>query len=124
MDLFGNPSQNFGESRERVACEGSGDAVSELAALVEAMAARKCSAGQIANAVRDFARQAALNRATVAGGAGAPQAAGLVWIALDSPEWRAWAAVWRAAKGKNPPLDARGGWRFPARWPPSVEDRA
>jgi len=27
----------------------------------------------------------------------------LVWIALDSPEWRAWAAFWREMHGKTPP---------------------
>jgi hypothetical protein len=44
----------------------------------------------------------------------------LIWIALDTPEWRAWAAFYRRTKGKTPPLDMRGGWRFPSRFPPEV----
>ncbi len=44
----------------------------------------------------------------------APAAPG-VWVAADSPEWRAWLN----AKGvKSHPQDARGGWRFPSRRPP------
>lgn len=44
----------------------------------------------------------------------------LVWVALDTPEWRAWAAFYRSAKGKSPPLDRRGGWRFPSKLPPAT----
>ncbi len=40
-----------------------------------------------------------------------------VWVASDSPEGRAWVRVWRDTKGKSPPQDAKGGWRFPSRWP-------
>ena len=44
----------------------------------------------------------------------------LLWIALDAPGWREWSAFYRSTKGKTPPLDRRGGWRFPARFPPHV----
>jgi hypothetical protein len=40
----------------------------------------------------------------------------LIWIASGSPEWRAWTAH----RGKAPPLDRRGGWRFPTRFPPAM----
>jgi hypothetical protein len=49
-----------------------------------------------------------------------PSKPALVWISLDSPEWQAWAAFYLSTKGKTPLLDARGGWRFPARFPPSI----
>jgi hypothetical protein len=39
----------------------------------------------------------------------------LVWVACGSAEWTAWSRY----RGKSPPLDRRGGWRFPSRWPPS-----
>jgi hypothetical protein len=45
----------------------------------------------------------------------------LVWIALDAPGWKEWEAFYRATKGKSPPLDRRGGWRFPSGWPPSMQ---
>ncbi len=35
-----------------------------------------------------------------------------IWAGLDSPLWRKLAPVYRAATGRNPPLDARGGWFF------------
>lgn len=44
----------------------------------------------------------------------------MVWIAAGSPGWSAWSAHWRATKGKTPPMDARGGWRFPSPLPPAV----
>ncbi len=44
----------------------------------------------------------------------------LVWIALDTPEWRAWSAFYRATRGKTPPFDKLGGWRFPTRLPPRL----
>jgi hypothetical protein len=28
------------------------------------------------------------------------------------------AALYRATKGKTPPVDRKGGWRFPSRFPP------
>jgi hypothetical protein len=43
-----------------------------------------------------------------------------VWIEVDSPEWGQWAAWWRASKGKGPPVDSRGGWRFPSLSPPDA----
>lgn len=41
-----------------------------------------------------------------------------IWVPADLPEGRAWTRVWRATKGKSPPVDAKGGWRFASRWPP------
>jgi hypothetical protein len=46
-----------------------------------------------------------------------PPAAALVWIDAGTPEWRAWTIYRR----KTPPLDRRGGWRFPSRWPPTIQ---
>jgi hypothetical protein len=43
----------------------------------------------------------------------------LVWISFGSREWEAWAEFYRATRGKTPPQDMRGGWRFPSRWPPA-----
>lgn len=54
----------------------------------------------------------------------APPASSGVWIAADSPEGRAWAEHWRATRGKSPPMDARGGWRFPSLAPPNGEEIA
>jgi hypothetical protein len=47
-----------------------------------------------------------------------------VWIMKDSPDWTAWAGHWRATKGKSPPVDAKGGWRFPSQHPPAPIERA
>lgn len=44
----------------------------------------------------------------------------LVWIPYGSPEWNAWSAHYRASRGKTPPQDKRGGWRFPTPFPPST----
>lgn len=41
-----------------------------------------------------------------------------VWIGLDKPSWREWTAWRRATKGKSPPIDSQGGWRFPTLAPP------
>ncbi|MGJ0507011.1 MAG: hypothetical protein ACR652_07690 [Methylocystis sp.] len=41
----------------------------------------------------------------------------LVWIECGSPEW----AAWTRFRGRTPPLDRRGGWRFPSRWPPAMQ---
>jgi hypothetical protein len=41
----------------------------------------------------------------------------LVWVGLDETGWREWEAFWRATRGKTPPLDRKGGWRFPSRFP-------
>jgi hypothetical protein len=43
-----------------------------------------------------------------------------VWIASGSAEWEAWSAHWLATKGKRPPIDSKGGWRFPTLAPPEV----
>jgi hypothetical protein len=47
-----------------------------------------------------------------------------VWISATSPEWRPWADHWRATKGKSPPIDAKGGWRFPSLNPPEPQPLA
>jgi hypothetical protein len=40
----------------------------------------------------------------------------LVWIECGSREW----AAWTAYRGRSLPLDRRGGWRVPSRWPPAM----
>jgi hypothetical protein len=47
-----------------------------------------------------------------------------VWIGLDKAGWSEWAAFWRSTKGRSPPTDGRGGWRFPSPLPPSLEAAA
>jgi hypothetical protein len=47
-----------------------------------------------------------------------------VWIASGSAEWEAWSAHWRETKGKRPPIDAKGGWRFPTLAPPEIRAAA
>ncbi len=47
-----------------------------------------------------------------------------VWISATSPDWRAWSDHWRATKGKRPPVDAKGGWRFPSKCPPAPLEQA
>jgi hypothetical protein len=47
-----------------------------------------------------------------------------VWVSATAPEWRAWAEHWRATKGKSPPVDVKGGWRFPSRHPPAPLEQA
>jgi hypothetical protein len=62
-------------------------------------------------------------RYSASGGAaparGAPAEAG-VWVEAGSPEWGQWVTWWRTAKGKSPPIDSRGGWRFPSLTPPDA----
>jgi hypothetical protein len=48
----------------------------------------------------------------------------LVWIDYGTPEWWAWSNHWRATKGKSPPVDAKGGWRFPSLNPPEPQPMA
>jgi hypothetical protein len=93
-------------SRVRDAGEAGGGSVAELVALVERMAAEKRSVRQILEAVRAFKASPAI-----------PHAAEGVWLASGSPEWRAWSAY----RGRSPPIDRKGGWRFPSRLPPSRE---
>ncbi|HEY8065619.1 MAG TPA: hypothetical protein VIF40_12995 [Methylosinus sp.] len=54
--------------------------------------------------------------------AGPPQpsaavAAAGVWIEAGSTAWSAWTQHWLATKGKRPPIDGKGGWRFPSPMP-------
>jgi hypothetical protein len=56
-----------------------------------------------------------------------PAAAGAaagIWIKQGSAEWEAWSAHWRETKGKRPPIDAKGGWRFPTLAPPEIRAAA
>jgi hypothetical protein len=49
-----------------------------------------------------------------------PQSAGgdLVFVRIDTPQWRAWSAY----RGKPIPLNREGtGWHFPTEWPPNVQ---
>lgn len=41
----------------------------------------------------------------------------MVHIKQGTPQWKAWEEHWRATKGKSPPVDGNGGWRFPADYP-------
>jgi hypothetical protein len=43
-----------------------------------------------------------------------------VWLKQGSAEWSAWTDHWLATKGKRPPIDAKGGWRFPSVAPPEL----
>lgn len=43
-----------------------------------------------------------------------------VHIMSGTPEWDAWVAH----EGKSHPLDSKGGWSFPTRWPPKIEKAA
>lgn len=47
-----------------------------------------------------------------------PASESLVWVAYGTPAWNAWAAFYRTTRGKSPPQDRRGGWRFASKWPP------
>jgi hypothetical protein len=47
-----------------------------------------------------------------------------VWVKQGSAEWEAWSAHWQATKGKRPPIDAKGGWRFPTLAPPDIRAAA
>ncbi len=47
-----------------------------------------------------------------------------VWISATSPSWPGYADRYRAAKGKSPPVDAKGGWRFPPQCPPAPLEQA
>lgn len=116
MDLFTPTHPEIPKTRVRDACE----AAREIAAMVEGMSARKASARQIVEAVRDFAARLAVEarHELAVETEDSSDPAGPVWIASGSPEWRAWAAFWRATKGKGPPIDRRGGWRFPSLTPP------
>jgi hypothetical protein len=48
----------------------------------------------------------------------------LIWIDYGTPEWWAWSNHWRATKGKSPPVDTKGGWRFPSLTPPEPQPMA
>lgn len=42
-----------------------------------------------------------------------------VWISATAPDWAAWARIFRLKRGKSPPIDSRGGWRFPVQFRPT-----
>jgi hypothetical protein len=48
----------------------------------------------------------------------------LVWIEYGSPEWWPWSNHWRETRGKTPPTDVKGGWRFPSQYPPAPLEQA
>ena len=56
-------------------------------------------------------------------GYGAPKTGAMsepvsVFVRVDTPQWRAWAAH----RGKPIPLNAKGtGWHFPSEWPPAAQ---
>ena len=119
MDLFTHDrlgtdpqTRNFQKTRERDAHthvrEDEGRTMADLVRMVETMAARRCSVNQILEAVRAFNERSATIPAST------------VWISASAPEWRAWASYWRETKGRTPPQDKRGGWRFPSRIPPAI----
>jgi len=85
-----------------------GETMADLVAMVEQMAARRCSVNQVVAAVREFYEQSATIPAQS------------IWISATSPEWREWETFWRTTKGRTPPTDKRGGWRFPSRTPPAI----
>jgi hypothetical protein len=47
-----------------------------------------------------------------------PRAQGQVWLRGDDARFKAWDRHLQASRGKGAPTDARGGWLFPAEWPP------
>ena len=83
--------------------------MAELVKMIEQMAARRCSVRQILEAVREFYERSATSPAPS------------VWISASAPEWREWSAFWKATKGRTPPTDKRGGWRFPSKIPPAMK---
>lgn len=46
------------------------------------------------------------------------------YVLRETPQWEAWDAHYRQTKGRSPPCDARGGWHFPAEWPPPTSATA
>ncbi len=62
-------------------------------------------------------------QAAPAPGANAPRVA-TVWISATSPEWSDYADRYRAAKGRSPPVDANGGWRFSPQCPTAPLEQA
>ena len=43
------------------------------------------------------------------------------YAAFGSPELEAWDAYARMTRGRDNPKDKRGGWSFPTRWPPKLD---
>ncbi len=86
------------------------DDLGQIIAGVEAIVSQRGTARQILAYLRAYAEEI---------GATPPATTGLVWIAADSPQGRAWAAWWVVNKSRHgPPRDQRGGWFFPSPWPP------
>jgi hypothetical protein len=56
--------------------------------------------------------EALAKRAPATAASGPPK----VHVMSGTPEWDAWVAH----EGKSHPADAKGGWYFPARWPPAT----
>jgi hypothetical protein len=92
------------------------------------VAGAKAYAASVAGRERRFVMSAARWLAEERWPAAAPAATvprvEMVWVSATSPEWRAWADRWRASKGKSPPVDAKGGWRFPLQYRPAPLENA
>ncbi|WP_036262665.1 hypothetical protein [Methylocapsa aurea] len=75
---------------------------------------------------RFMARDAETKRArgVAAPGAGKADIPTGIWVRRDSPQGDAWWTYARAATGRSPPIDKRGGWHFATEWPPAVTSAA
>jgi hypothetical protein len=85
-----------------------------------ATAYRIATKGRSARYVMSARRWLADSRWRDSSPASGPSSAPLVWIAYGSKEWNAWDYHFRMTRGKSPPQDRRGGWRFPSRTPPAM----
>ncbi len=122
------PKRGGGDDAMAPARAAFGRAVAKGADAAELVAAAKAYAAAVAGRERRFVASAPrwLSeerwRATAAA---RPPAEALaeplgVWIKAGSPEWSAWSAH----RGKSPPIDGRGGWRFPSQFPPAPLENA
>jgi hypothetical protein len=92
------------------------------------IAGAKAYAASVAGRERRFVMSAARWLAEERWPAAAPAATAprveTVWVSATSRDWSAWADRWRATKGKSPPVDAKGGWRFPLQYRPAPLEQA
>ena len=77
-----------------------------------AMAYARAREGQPTRYTVSARRWLSESRWRAAGSVSGHSGAALVWTEYGSKEWAAWAAFYSATKGKSPPMDSRGGWRF------------
>lgn len=87
----------------------------ELDEVLTAIRARPARAGAVSSwkFYAKILNDRIAERAASAPSAGPPK----VHVMSGTPEWDAWVAH----EGKARPLDAKGGWSFPARWPPKTD---